>query len=1038
MDTLKKNIKSILDMYDIKNISNREFIQVEIVLLIISKLSTKVKISDAWSVLTKYFNELATDEEDKENKRNIYVIRRNYLILGKRRKWNELLNEYLNCSKDIRIYDVNVNGYLVDNKPKYEMEREKIYYDEIEYMLVNTNMVEKNKAEETIEYISKFKKQNKLEQKRYSSSVYIIGGDTIKKLPKYKEKVITVIDSNTNWKSIFNDMGEKFRDRPKIKLKILNDKSELKVRGNIHIVGALGAGKSTFKFTYVFKSVKKEMCKVGIVEDNVANVIATVIELRKLGINAVPVIGESNEFNHLNNYYKSINEYDINDDEIIKFLSGNCIVKAMANDFENVCEVPCNKLKEENIPVTCPYSNRCGKMYRFREIYSADVLVTTPYSLVKGKIKDFIDPYTRGIYELFHDLLDFIIVDEADGVQSILDSELMPHGKLNYGNDNIIDKVKEFRDEIMDNNIKLRRRDVYSFSKNVSKIDSIMSSVVRILLEFKKIQRYIQNKILTPNEIFNEIKGVLQREDGNDEFIKYLSEYVNLINIDNITEEELNHPLNLLFNEIDNIHNINKGYPEVKLYNEIDKLLSLKKVTLPLNKQGKNIDRKSFIEKIEFLILLVQLDYLIRIITKEYSQLQYKYTGTIKYIDGIQMLSNKLMEFVKEPCIGTIYGYKFMFNDGVKIDIMRYAGVGRSLLENWSYIKKDIGLEGPAVICLSGTSYSPGSAQYNLKNSPDILLLSDKSEGKIDIKFLPTTRNEDFLRISGSKLEYREENLRYLTKNIVRDIKFRVENKKKILIIVNSYDDCEVVANILAMEKDLNYVIVGKEEDEFTKVITKESLENFETVTDGADICIVPLSIIARGYNILTNKNSINGEYNSYFSSAFFLIRPYMVPGDFKSYIQILHYRMNEIIDRVIESKSDYSERLEMFSKLCFAEYNKIISIGQWKKLDKNDRDMMSWFMMIPIKQAIGRMQRNGNSCEVVFCDLSYCEAIISGGGQNSKNSIFYAWYELLEKNMSDEVIQKLFGNFNNSLKELIEDINNNYINISDDEFYYE
>ena len=197
---------------------------------------------------------------------------------------------------------------------------------------------------------------------------------------------------------------------------------------------------------------------MGIVEDNVANVIATVIELTKLGINAIPVIGESNEFKHLDNYYKSIKEEYIDDNDIMKFLSGSCIVKALANDFESPYEVPCNKLKEDDISVTCPYSNKCGKMKRYRAIYSADVLVTTPYSLTKGKLKDFIDPYKRGIYELFHDLLDFIIVDEADGVQSTLDSELMPHGKLNYGDDNIINKVKQFRDEILDNNLKLRKK----------------------------------------------------------------------------------------------------------------------------------------------------------------------------------------------------------------------------------------------------------------------------------------------------------------------------------------------------------------------------------------------------------------------------------------------------------------------------------------------------------------------------------------------------------------------------------------------------
>ena len=73
MDNFKKKIKSIFNYYGIENISIREFIQVEIVLLIISKLNTKVKVKDAWSVLTKYFSELATLEEEKDIKKYIYT-----------------------------------------------------------------------------------------------------------------------------------------------------------------------------------------------------------------------------------------------------------------------------------------------------------------------------------------------------------------------------------------------------------------------------------------------------------------------------------------------------------------------------------------------------------------------------------------------------------------------------------------------------------------------------------------------------------------------------------------------------------------------------------------------------------------------------------------------------------------------------------------------------------------------------------------------------------------------------------------------------
>lgn len=1039
MSDIRKRIDNMLKLYSIEEIKSKEFLQVEILLCLIHNLETKVKLEDGWSVLTKYFFDLSAYDED-ENKKNIYVLRENYFNLSKRGKYKELISIYLKCNIDIRLFDEDDYGYIIKNEPRHEKNREKYYYEEVDSLLHAEKIRERNIAEDYIEYTSKINKQNKFEYKKYSAKVHDLFGQSIEKLPEYREKVVTEINDKIDWKDILNHMGEKFKYRPNIKLKLLDSKKSIKLDRNIHIVGALGAGKSTFKFAYTYKSVKEDNCKIGIIEDNVANVISTVKELRKIGINAVPIIGQSTELEHLIKYVDNVDEEGIEDDDIVKFLSGNCIVKSLANDLEDLNDIPCNRLREDNIPVECPYSNKCGKMYRYRAIYSAEVLVTTPYSLTKGKLKSFIDPYERGVYELFYDLLDFIIVDEADGVQSILDSELMPYAKLNYGDGNIIKKAEKFRDEILDNDLKLNRLDIYKFEKNVRKISDLMPLIIRILLGFKKIQLYIQNVILTPRDIFNEIKSILkkeegnelQKEEGNDKFIEYLSDYLKLVNINSISEEDLEHPLCLLLNKIESIHNANTSniFPEAILYDEIKNIMKTMKVKLPLNQRGKQIDEQGFIEKIEFFIIMVQIDYLIRIITKEYANLHYKYQSTIKYIDGIQMLSDRIMNFAKEPCIGTLYGYKFMFNQGVKIDMMRYAGIGRSLLDEWSHLKEDIGLKGPGVITLSGTSYSPESAHYNLKKSPDILLLSEKCEGKIDMKYILASKEESFIRISGNRLELREESLKYLVSKLIREIRVRVEQKKKILIIVNSYADCNIVSSVLSMEKDFTYAVIGKEADKFNNVLTKDNIEEFEEITDSADICIVPLQIISRGYNILDSKTS-----DSYFSSAFFLIRPYMVPGDFKSYIQILHYKINNIIKKINSDTLDYSERLSKFRKLCFSEYNKVITLGTWRKLSDEDRNIMSWYMLVPIKQAIGRMQRNGNDCEVIFSDVAFCEAIINGEEQNVKNSIFYAWNELLEKYMNDEVIKTLFGNFNESLKKLISDINHDYIDSDDYEY---
>lgn len=1039
MKLLKKRLHEVFKKYGIDELTISQFMDVELALYVLSRLHNNIKIYDAWSLFTKYFRDLSCVDEDEEAIKNIFAVRINNIELGKQGKWKMLIDNYLKIGKKLKIYDLDDNGFLKRIIAQYDNVREKYYDDEIKRLLEEEKIDETLLGEFELEYTNKLIKQNKSEYKKYRVPVIEINKSYPAPLPRYKNKKRITISQNTNWKEIFNLMGKKFINRPNISLNMLHEEDEIETKGLIHVVGALGAGKSTFKYSYIYNEVKSNNLKIGVIEDTVSNVISTVKTLRDIGINAVPIIGISNEFNHLKNYYNSIeNKDNIEDDEILKYLSGSCIAKALANDIEESLDKPCNKLREGKEKVICPYCNLCGSMYRFRQLKDADVWVTTPHNIVKGILPKFIDKYQRSIYELFYDNLDLIIVDEADGVQSILDSQLMPSSHLNYGNESILNKLVDFKNEINSKNINLNKIDAYNLIKNIGTLEVLLTKITRICLKLNKAQRYLANKMITPTELFKEIKIVLDKEESNKEFTDYLEEYVRFTDTYEIKDGEINHTLDEKFSKIE-LKQEEEKYPEDRFYNDVDNILEKFNVKLPLNKRGKNIDRQLFVEKIEILILLVQLDYLIKLIALQYSNFQQKDYSEMKHLDGIEMPADRLIKWVKEPCIGTIYGYKFGFKEGLQIDMMRYAGVGRSLLENLATLKEDINLEGPGVICLSGTSCSPGSAHYNLKAEPDILLRGIKGEGKITMHFVPKLddNNDRFIRISGGNYDYKEDNLKELVRKNLRTIKYQLEkSKRKVLIIVNSYDDCESVGEILSYKNEFTYRIVGKENNEDKFMITKDNLENFEALTDGADICVVPLSIISRGYNILSKEKNKDGSENSYFGSAFFLIRPYMVPGDFDSYIQMLHHKLNKIIEEVQNKSVDYNTRLEAFRKNCFVEYKNILSISYWSRLSKDDRDIMSWFMLVPIKQAIGRMQRNGNDCEVFFCDEAFCTVIEKQEEQNEKNSVFYAWNSLLKKHINNDVIRNLFGNFSDSLENLITDIDNKYINQYEEENY--
>ena len=99
-------------------------------------------------------------------------------------------------------------------------------------------------------------------------------------------------------------MGEGFDSRPNISMEILNEQDEIELKEIIHIVGSLGSGKSTYKYAQVYEGVHKYGLKIGIVEDTVCNIISTTKTLRRLGINAIPIIGATTEkktFNKLFN-----------------------------------------------------------------------------------------------------------------------------------------------------------------------------------------------------------------------------------------------------------------------------------------------------------------------------------------------------------------------------------------------------------------------------------------------------------------------------------------------------------------------------------------------------------------------------------------------------------------------------------------------------------------------------------------------------------------------------------------------------------------
>lgn len=230
-------------------------------LYIISRLRNKITLQNAWSLFTKYFSDLKLVSEEEEVLSNIYILRKDKNSYGMQGKWKYVLSQYLELPLEIRIYTQDEYGYLKRVVAKFENDREKYFDLEIEEA-AKIRRREFLYPDDEVVYTSRVFKQNESELKRYKAKVYKVPDkESDCGLILYKNKKYISIKKNEDWNKIFNLMGKKFSSRPSIELDILNGKSKIDVKGLIHIVGALGAGKSTFKYATGFQGSERKSLK---------------------------------------------------------------------------------------------------------------------------------------------------------------------------------------------------------------------------------------------------------------------------------------------------------------------------------------------------------------------------------------------------------------------------------------------------------------------------------------------------------------------------------------------------------------------------------------------------------------------------------------------------------------------------------------------------------------------------------------------------------------------------------------------------------
>lgn len=997
------------------NIDSRIFERIEFVIYCLNRVGVELDTNMLNMYFTQYYKKYYAPKDS--NQKILYMLRKKYHQYYNKKQLEIDLEQYLNIPEKFRLFVKNDDILVLNPKIMIFVDRA-VEYDKliVKYSekkpKVPIFIKDKGFYERTIRYGQGYDRTYQMEEFKFILDDNEIG--CITQLPRYRKKKKLKLKLDFDWEAFKYKLGDDWAKRPSIQIepcKTLND--EIEYKGLIHIVGLLGAGKSTYILQETVRLLENNDIKIGIIVPNVAEVIKTYEVLKQLGVKAMPIIGDLQLKKHRSRYMNSrfrvsdsFNAIIDEQNSVIEYLSGQCLLSHYANDYDILpIDFPCNQLKkekEEDKSYYCPLFDSCGYLKKHLDLVKTDVWITTSHSILASKTKSLVDPYLRTYYELFHDYLDIIFVDEADSVQEDFDNKFMTDDIFYGGNNSIMRKFQDIEKILKEEGIANRESEAHRWIINYSHLIQLINRLEFLIINTPAYRKCLIGDIVTPNNLFFSIIGELADLESQESkiFIECLKSFLPLSAELKLNEKLMDHKLFRLYDKLSkcpNFGNVESTIEEI--LNDFINEFGLVFKSLDIKYDVK----KLVIKKLELFIYIVLIDYYFRIQNKTINNITKKVSKISSIFLAFKFYNKDFIHLMTESVIGNVFGYKLILNDyKLYVHLFNYSGIGRSLIENWSYIKSELGKEGPSVVMLSGTSYAPASAHFNIAKEPTFLLKSEKEEGDINqfinIKYDSSGK---LIKISGiSNLYIKKERLKELTKQLMIDIKIELSywrdkgQKRNVLLVVNSYEQCRMIGDYLR-ERSFKYRVLSKNKKLNKDEINTSQIEEISLMGD-VEVLVVPLLIISRGYNIMDKYG------DSYFGSAFFMIRPYISPEDLRYNYRIL----NSIVDPIMAKESQKYKIDKAFlevSKFAYNMFNQFDEKKFWKHLNPSQREILSWYTFIPIKQAVGRMQRNGCSCRVFYCDGSFVNNL--DGKLTDKLSMLKAW----ETNLLD--INKGIGN---------------------------
>ncbi|WP_152522214.1 hypothetical protein [Bacillus sp. SB49] len=821
----------------------------------------------------------------------------------------------------------------------------------------------------------------------------------------------------------------------------------------LHLAGGVGVGKNALIEEALYRIYKEER------QDGLTCVVVHTIDranqvkklLDTMGIRSVVVSGVHNKASH---YHRLLEKEMKTATSLTDILKSNALLESMDND----CLIKSyHQVEGKGFPCLnnqldlCPYAGSCNQMKPYREMAEASVWITVPQTLIKTKLPHFVDPLKRILQQAVHDLADYVFLDEVDSIQAVYDDSSVDETPLTGSREHFIYKLNNQTQSVLngENQKQLSKPSVKRWSINLWEMSAVLSNLNGLLHEQEAFaERYLRKK-LHLNQLIAEITDFYlwesEEEKGEEKdqllrfffssdkkgpsagetvYVKNLKEYRSILNTNpHEVDEERQRTLENYFIDYKPLNNRKQS-----------RLYSLDTSYWLLN-------------HLKFVVYLDKFETLLKRLVYQYwdvvDDLKLERTPEVDQLFG---RGSKLFTLLDSVVTAVRYGYQLRYKQQrYELSLLTYHGKARDLLIQWQdrleeYIRikqkkewKKVRKEGPCVVMLSGTSWAQGSPHSHVAIPAKWKLLSEHKPPSIELLNGPVPTQDagfDYISVSGSGGK-REENLKdvadhYIKHVIPKELDHwkREGDKRAVLVVVNSYEEARVVAGEFRKHRNWKgrFGYLTKHGLEVKEGKGEAYLANqLEDIPEyGLDVVIAPLSVTARGHNMLQRKKG--SEHKSYFGSACLFVRPYYYPGDMVNIYTLLH----DALDKIVIKLNDSDLRYEAFAKKLRKETNTLlrryISMPMtFKVLEKNKMvEQLCWYTLVLVIQLTGRMQRGDTASRVILADAKF-DYTKEEDRWSRDTSMVAVWKRLLKRHEKNEVLQALYGPFYTALKEMEE-----------------